>query len=176
MQGAEWAKNTTYVHRLETDFARAWVVHRARQADGLEALTLLQSADWSPFDEVLLADPVQDVPEVMAESRGVVGMVYAPEEIAVQVDLATAGWLVLGEWHYPGWRVWVDGVEKPLLRANYGLRAVALASGPHEVVFRFRPTSVYVGAAVSATMVAVLLVLFVLSLRRRRNWGKRVGA
>jgi hypothetical protein len=172
MRGEEWAKNTTYVHRLEVDFPRAWVVHRARQADGLEALTILQSADFDPLDEVLLTDPQLAVSPEPADSQSPISVAYAPEEITIQVDLQAAGWLVLGEWHYPGWQVWVDGQRDTVLRANYGLRGVALARGPHEVVFRYRPTSVYVGAAVSASTVVILCALIVFCSRRHNKSGE----
>jgi uncharacterized membrane protein YfhO len=83
---------------------------------------------------------------------------YAPEEIVVRAELSAPGWLVLGEWYYPGWQAWVDGERETVLRADYGLRAVALGPGPHEVVLRFRPTSVIVGGLVSGLSLLVVSV------------------
>ncbi len=157
MLGPEWEKNTTYLHRLEPDFTRAWVVHRARQADGLQALEIMASPDWDPFTEVLLPTPSATQPEAPADSSSVQVVQHAPEEIAVQAELSVSGWLVLGEWYYPGWRAWVDGEEGTMLRADYGLRAVSVGPGRHEVVLRFRPASLYVGACVSGLTLALLI-------------------
>jgi hypothetical protein len=164
MQGVEWEKNSTYVHRLESDFARAWIVHRVQQVSGQDAADILASPEFDPFAEVLLTEPVSIQPNDPTEPSTVVVVDYAPEEIAIQANLSAAGWLVLGEWYYPGWRVWVDGERKEVLRADYALRAVQVDGGLHEIVFRYRPVSVYVGASISALVfVAVVgLVAFCL--------------
>jgi len=78
----------------------------------------------------------------------------------VRAELPATGWLVVGEWYYPGWRAWVDGEKEPVLRADYGLRAVQVEAGQHEVVLRFQPFSVYVGGLVSGvTLVLALLAM-----------------
>jgi hypothetical protein len=166
MHGEEWAKNTVYVHRLEADFPRAWVVHRARQADDGQALALLAEPGFDPSVEILVSRPLPagftfDIPDHAA----VVDVVsYAPEEIVVQVDLFASGWLLLGEWDYPGWQASVDGERQAMYRVDYGLRAVPLETGRHRIVFRYRPTSFYAGAAISAV---TLFALAGAMLRRR---------
>jgi len=166
MLGPEWEKNTTYLHRLDPDFARAWVVYQARQVDDLEALETLGSTEWDPLAEVLLAAPVEEGPGGADAAPQVDVIRYAPEEIVVRADLSAPGWLVLGEWYYPGWRARVDGEPGSVLRADYGLRAMPLEAGQHEVVLRFRPTSVTVGGLISG--VTLLLVLLAMLWRRRR--------
>jgi hypothetical protein len=49
----------------------------------------------------------------------------------------------------PGWRVHVDGDERPLLRADLALRAVALDAGSHEVRFSYHDPSVRTGLTLS---------------------------
>ena len=67
------------------------------------------------------------------------------------------GWLVLADTYYPGWRVFVDGVEGRIYRADYVLRAVPLATGSHQVEFVYEPMSFKVGATISG--ITLLLVL-----------------
>src|SRR5262249_36024370 len=62
-----------------------------------------------------------------------------PERVEVDVQLARAGFLVLTDTHYPGWRAEVAGAAARILRADYLFRAVALGSGEHRVVFRYAP-------------------------------------
>jgi uncharacterized membrane protein YfhO len=60
---------------------------------------------------------------------------------------------------YPGWQARVDGVNVPLLRADYALRGVALSAGHHEVDFRYRPRALWAALAVSLASALALLVL-----------------
>jgi uncharacterized membrane protein YfhO len=68
------------------------------------------------------------------------------------VDLAggESGYLVLSEAFFPGWRAYVDGVEAPVLRANYVFRAVPLPEGARQVTFSYQPASWRLGLAASA--------------------------
>jgi hypothetical protein len=181
MRGQEWAKDTVYVHRLQgdalhrTETPRAWVVHRAQQADDGQALARLADPAFDPFAQVLLADPVPPGFASNEPSRPAEVVVhYVPEAIAVQADLSAPGWLVLGEWDYPGWQAWVDGVRQGIYRADYGLRAVPLAEGQHRVEFRYRPASFYLGSAVSALTLLTLVGGFIG--RTAGCWRSNVGA
>jgi uncharacterized membrane protein YfhO len=58
--------------------------------------------------------------------------------------------------HYPGWHATVDGIEVPIYRANDAFKAVVVPPGTHRVRFEFRPVSVYVGLAISATTALLL--------------------
>lgn len=166
MQGEEWAKNTVYVHRIDDDFPRAWIVHRARHVRDLEVLSILADERFDPWNEVLLAQPPPagfETTQPTAPSS-VHSLTYRPEQIALEVELNAPGWLVLSEWDYPGWQARVDGVRTPIYRADYALRAVPLTAGRHTVEFRYRPASVYVGGLLSMFSIAALTVL----LRKRQ--------
>jgi uncharacterized membrane protein YfhO len=75
---------------------------------------------------------------------------YAPNEVAVHASAPAGGWLVLADAWHPGWRATVDGVERPVLRADGALRAVRLAPGEHAVVFRFWPPGLSLGLVLGA--------------------------
>jgi hypothetical protein len=86
---------------------------------------------------------------------------YRASEVVVRVRAPAAGFVVLADTHYPGWRAHVDGVETPLLRANYSMRAVRTPGGEHEVRFRYAPRLLWAGVGVSlATALVVALLLF----------------
>jgi hypothetical protein len=81
---------------------------------------------------------------------------------------------VLTDPYYPGWRAYVDGVESPILRADYLFRAVALGPGAHVVRFVFTPRSLERGMALSlaGAVIAVGAILIGLGgpLFARRPW------
>jgi LPXTG-motif cell wall-anchored protein len=64
---------------------------------------------------------------------------------AIKVTAHGPGMLVVPEIAYPGWSVFVDGVEKNLHTRDEILMGVDLAPGTHRVKFVFRPRSVYMG-------------------------------
>ncbi|MDI6696441.1 MAG: hypothetical protein QME21_15445 [Anaerolineales bacterium] len=90
---------------------------------------------------------------------------WKPERIELQAQ--GPGILTLSEINYPGWRVWVDGEERPIVVVEGLLRAVELPAGNHRVMFAFRPMSVYLGMALCGT--ACLFILF----SRRLRFGGR---
>ncbi len=76
---------------------------------------------------------------------------YASTEAVVKTFSQNDGFLVLSDTYYPGWRAWIDGVERPVLRANYNFRALSLPKGEHTVVFKFKPRSLNIGLFISLT-------------------------
>ncbi|MEK7276254.1 MAG: YfhO family protein, partial [Chloroflexota bacterium] len=87
----------------------------------------------------------------------------------VSATLDRDGYIVLSDTYYPGWRVYVDGEPRPLMRADYLFRAVAVPAGTHEVTFEYAPLSVTVGLALSAIAVLIWVGLFVYHRRARRE-------
>ena len=73
---------------------------------------------------------------------------------------------------YPGWRVFIDGKEEPLLRANYINRAVFIEGGKHSVVFRFLPESLYTGYKLAGGGLAGAVIIFLVLYFRTRTKTK----
>jgi uncharacterized membrane protein YfhO len=122
---------------------------------------------------VLLEGSEEPVRGEMASGDGAaVITVYRPNEVRVRVRGASPGCVVLADTYYPGWRVTVDGVDTPVLRANYAMRAVKVGEGTHEVRFRYEPRFLYVGVGVS---IATALAIAGLLLRDARM-PRRLGA
>ncbi len=79
----------------------------------------------------------------------------------------SAGWLVIPNVWYPGWRAWVDGQPAALLRANYLFQAVHVPSGDHTIVLAYRPVSFYAGLALSMISGLLSATLWRLNVRRK---------
>jgi len=146
---------------------RAFIVPAAKvvHGDGQVRSELLSDA-FDPTDTVVIDEapaeleglPAAD--DVLRFPRGrtsvtIVG--YSPNEITVGTRSDEDGFLVLSEVFYPGWKVYVDGKEKELLRADYLFRALHLEAGDHTVRFVFRPSSFRAGAAITFATLALIL-------------------
>jgi len=81
----------------------------------------------------------------------------------VEVDAYAprGGILVLNDTYYPEWHVFVDGVEREMMKANLAYRAVVLEPGRHRVEFVYKPSSTYYGVAVCAAGMLLALLVFI---------------
>jgi hypothetical protein len=69
--------------------------------------------------------------------------------IRIAAPMQFAGYVVLSDTFYPGWKAYVDGRPAHLVAANYAFRAVYVSAGRHIVEFRYQPDSVALGGALS---------------------------
>ena len=105
---------------------------------------------------------------------------YSPDRIDVHATLEDDGLVVLADAYAEGWtcevtnRATGETTTEPILRTNRVMRGVWLPAGEYDVVFRYRPTSFYVGAVLSAGGWLLLFALAGLWLRWRIL--RRIGA
>ena len=160
-------QNINRVVEVPNPIGRATIVPHAHLIpDERELLGALAGPEFDPRLAILVSSPPPPAPaergEASIRSRGA---------NYLEVDVrAAGGYLLLSEVDYPGWRAEVDGVERPILRANYAFRAVALQPGDRVVRFTYEPGSLRLGALVSGL---TLLVAGGLTLAARRGWPIR---
>ena len=182
----------TRLYASASTLPRAFLVGQALQVDTRwQALQRLGRPDYDPRQRITVegvippeasalvvrapADPAAPLPP--APDPAGLGRVQVVEqratEVTLRAEVVAPAFLFLSDTHYPGWRAWVDGVETPILLANYTFRAVALPPGEHTIVFRFEPESVRIGLLMSGMTLAALGVVVVVVgyTSRRRSQG-----
>jgi hypothetical protein len=159
------------LYRNRDVLPRAWVVPRARRFASRERiLSHMTEGGFDPRQEVLLEGKADGVETTDPGPWRAAIIRQEPNEIVIDVSTERGGYLVLSETFYPGWRVRADGSERPLLRANYAMRAVRLEPGAHRVRVFFSPLSVWTGAGISlGTLLGLLIVIVV---RRGDTFGQ----
>lgn len=174
-----------YVYRNTTALPRAWISDALTFGDNERVYReLARTGGSSLHDAVPVVVPGLAAGREgarVASSRAPVEIVErGPHRLVLKTPPAARGLLVVSEFHYPGWRAYVDGARVDTLKAALMLRGVMLEGGQHTVEFRFEPASVCAGMAVSLAS-AALLVLYVAALlllrvkRRKRVDGEAVG-
>jgi len=153
-------------------FGNAWLVDKVsyvdnanQELDGLSGRNLRHEAVADKqFRDVLGEGTAQDTLSMVTLKS------YEPNQLTYEVNSGKGGVVVFSEIFYPGWTATVDGVEQPLGRVDYVLRALQVKPGRHEVVLSFFPKSIdrtetvaYVGYA------ALLLILLFLGWRGIRK-------
>jgi uncharacterized membrane protein YfhO len=74
----------------------------------------------------------------------------------------------LSDTYFPGWRVFVDGKEEKIYRADYNFRAVPISAGKHRVEFVYDPLSFKMGAIITFLGIIGCLVIG-LAVRHRKH-------
>ncbi len=129
-----------YVYENPRALPRVLFATKARPANFSE---LMKTGQWPSFDprETVLLEGA-DANAGRARRPGSARILnYENTQVRVGVDAPDGGWLVLNDVWHPWWRVEIDGVPAPLLRANVIFRAVEIPAGARQVRFFFDPVS-----------------------------------
>ena len=85
---------------------------------------------------------------------------YLPDHMTYQSQSESANVAIFSEIYYTkGWKMYLNGIEKPYFRANYLLRAAQIPPGRHKIEFVFHPESYYTGEKISLVSSFFLIVL-----------------
>jgi uncharacterized membrane protein YfhO len=80
--------------------------------------------------------------------------------VEIEADVPSAGWVVISDTWYPGWRASVDGEAAQILHANYLFRGLYLEPGEHTIVLAYQPVVFWTGLALSMIAWTSLLVVW----------------
>jgi hypothetical protein len=136
---------------------RAFMVPQAVSVpNDAAALAAMNVASFDPTERVVL-NGAQNVGQVgnLPYKADIVS--HEPERVVVETDGESAGWLVLTDAWYSGWRATVDGVPVEVARADVLFRAVPVPAGRHRVEFVYAPASLPVGVGISVMALVVCL-------------------
>jgi hypothetical protein len=154
--------NSPPIHNLN-GFGNAWTVDRIQWVDtpneeieSMKGHDLMTTAIVHREFEPLLTNlsPVMD-------TTATINLVsYAPNHLVYEASTNTSNLVVFSEiWYTKGWKAYIDGVEQPLIRANYLLRSVLVPAGEHTIEMKFEPRVWAIGEKVSFASSLLLILL-----------------
>ena len=141
-------------------YGNAWFVDEVKlvdsareESDALRSLDLRRCAVADSRFEEFVKTP-QDRPDGSIELLS-----YAPDRLVYHSSSSCDATAVFSEIYYPyGWKSYIDGKPCGHFRSDYVLRAMSVPAGEHEIVFEFRPDSIYKGYKVNALFKALMYV------------------
>jgi hypothetical protein len=143
-------------------FPRAWAVHELVRVPNIaEGNILVGQAPESFRRKAHMVGPLPPL-ETCAAPDTVELVEHAPDRLAIRADMACDGMVILSDTFYPGWRARVDHLPAEIHEVNGAMRGVAVPRGTHTVTMRYRPVSVYLGAAFTLLGILGALGLFFL--------------
>ena len=163
LNGSEPRRLPYAVYENQTVLPRAYIVGKARELGTADLVKTLVEID--PRQEVLIPKDVLPA-GTRAEFQAANIVEYSPHRVVIEATLKAPGYLFLSDLYYPGWTATDNTISTQIIPANLAFRAVPLAAGRHQVVFRYRPPGLRIGATVS---LCTFLLLGVGSFRRRKQ-------
>lgn len=129
-------------------------------SDEKEIIEELLDENFDPRQNIIIEKPIvyENVSHLSSGQVKIVNL--SPQEIEINVDFSTPGFLFLGQTYYPGWQVLVDGIRQEILRANYAFSAVEINAGKHKVKFYYQPKSFLIGRNITISTLALIIIFF----------------
>jgi hypothetical protein len=123
--------------------------------DDRQALSEMSSVEFDPRRDAFVTDELR-LPETM---RGTVTVRYeTPTRTELDVDMQTAGLVLLSDLWDPGWHAELDGVACPIHRVDVALRGFEVPAGKHRITCTDDPQGVRAGFQRGVVGVGVLLL------------------
>jgi hypothetical protein len=133
------------IYKNEKVMPRVFVtgaVHLAKDTE--EAWRILQDDAFDPLKEAVVSD--SDISGYASGQKGITYpeiKKYGPSDILLDVGGKSSGTLVASDTYFPGWRAYVDGKERKVMKADYAFRGVEVKRGDRFVRFIFKPKGLY---------------------------------
>ncbi len=169
---------TDGLHIYKNDFALPWFYLAPRyriETDEDRILKLLSGPGFRPDETVVLEVEPEGFSADSTDTRAqdfIEKVVYDERTGHIELNVKSGGprLLVISENYHPFWHARVDGEERPLLRANYAWKAVAVPGGEHRVVLRFHDP-----IATACRWITLVSTLFAIACAAAWYWRKRTG-
>jgi hypothetical protein len=135
---------------------RAYVPRSVRVVtDDRQALPQMASIDFDPRQTAFMTEDLR-LPDSM---QGSVRVHYEiPTRAELDIEMQTAGLVLLSDLWDPGWHAELDGAACPIYRVDVALRGFQVPAGKHHIVCTYDPESVRAGW--HRAIVGVLILLF----------------
>ncbi len=167
---------TNGLHIYRNEFALPWFYlapgYRI-ETDEDRILELLSEPGFRPDETAILeAEPGGFSPD-SADTRSqdqVEKVAYDDRSGYIELNVKAGGprLLVVSENYHPFWHAWVNGEKRPLFRANYAWKAVAVPAGEHRIVLRFHDP-----IATACRWITLLSTLFAIACAAAWYWRQR---
>ncbi len=133
-------------------------------------------SEEDPAEKVFL---IKDI-EVSCHQDGDLGeakiVSYSSGRVEVETRTSEQEILVFSDVFFPGWKVFVDEVEREMLRVDYLLKGVVVPKGNHRAVFIYEPSSFKIGAGISILTLLILISLYGYKIIRSRYSSSKRSA
>jgi hypothetical protein len=158
---ADEKSGTAKMQANSTACGHAWFVKSIKYAANADQ-EMEAISSFDPKNEAIVDEQYRSMmskPHAIDPAATIKLTSYNPDHLVYESGSQTPQTAVFSEIYYDkGWKMLIDGEEKPFFRVDYLLRAAEIPVGNHKIEFIFHPTSYYAGEGISLAG-SILLVL-----------------
>lgn len=164
--------NSPMIQQNIEAYGNAWMVSNVQWAQNPnDEILAIKDADLRN-SVILNSNLEKSVKPISSGNSSIQLTQYQPNKLTYSVQTSAPQIAVFSEIYYPhGWKVLVDGKERPILKANYFLRAVSVEPGDKQIVMEFDPSSVKTGNML--TLISVILFVLLVGAGGYLGWKNR---
>jgi hypothetical protein len=152
------------------NFNGAWVAQDVWQTTGDVTLIgdlMSQLPDYQPLEDAIISQ--RDQSPSFGKARGAAAIEgKTPGYIKVAANADSPTLLVVSQAYHWNWVALVNSREVKPVVVNGALLGVPIPAGPSAIEFSYRPLDLYVGAAISALTIVIMLAALIISQRSKR--------
>lgn len=158
-------------------FGNAWIVNDIKWVDTPnEEIDAIATTDVR--NTAIINREFQDKLSSYVPSNSKEGSItmnyYRPNEVAYNFNAHRDELVVFSEiWTSKGWRMYLDGVEHSILRADYFLRSALISAGNHEIMMRYEPKIWRIGNIImfisSLIIILGIITVFVYTFAKKKK-------
>jgi Bacterial membrane protein YfhO len=127
-------------------FPRAWAVREVVQMNIDQGRWMITNRLPELHSKAFTKQNPPKLPACDGETGSVVVKTYNPQSVVLQASMNCEGLVILSDDYYPGWYADVDGKPAQIYEVDFSMRGVVAPKGTHQITYRYRPWSVYLGA------------------------------
>jgi hypothetical protein len=139
--------------------------------DDAQALIMLKSDEFHPQQQVILTEEPSTPIHILnnKESEFIPIEQATQDKVRANVKIQRPSLLLFAESYDKGWKVYIDGQPRSVVRANYNFMACAVPAGKHRIEFVDEPWSFFVCRYITLFgLIAMGLIGGILFLQERR--------
>lgn len=130
-------------------FGNAWIVNDIKWVDTpneeIDAIATTDVRNTAIVNKAFQNELSSYVPND-SEEGSITMNYYKPNEVAYSFNSNRDELVVFSEiWTGKGWKMYLDGTEHSILRADYFLRSAWIPAGYHEIMMRYEPNIWHIG-------------------------------
>ena len=156
------------IYRNNNAMPRAYWVGTAQMVESDEAaIQQILSDNFDPKSSVVIVsnDKLLTPNQKSQSTESAIDInSYTPNKITISAQ-CEAGWIVLTDPYYPGWKATVDNQPVPIYPANGLFRAIMVPEGTHTIEFTYFPESMKKGVWIALASALSLLIAWIIARR-----------
>lgn len=136
------------VYRNNRAMERGFVLYNVKQVKNIDETMTIMTKEPHIYKHTALIEGASPS-NLEIGKRGqskVTFLEYRPNYLKINLETTENGVFILSDAYYPGWRAYLNKKRVKIYPAFYALRAVFLPKGRHQLVFRYRPWTFFLGA------------------------------